>query len=92
MGRRTINLPADLEVTTKAVRPTAEAIGGDIADSDQKIQRALIVRSDGRDRRTIRILTVMFKRMAPAARREPTVPRRSDPCELLAKSGGGFHT
>jgi hypothetical protein len=66
-GRRTINLPADLEVTTKAVRLTAEAIGGDIADSEQKILRALRVRSDGRDRRTIRILTVMCKWMAPAS-------------------------
>ena len=67
-GRRTINLPPDLEVTTKAVRPTAEAIGGDIADSgEQKIQRARSVRSDGRDRRTIRILTVMCKSMTPAS-------------------------
>jgi hypothetical protein len=30
-------LPAELEVTTKAVRPTAEAIGGDIAESERKI-------------------------------------------------------
>jgi hypothetical protein len=41
-GRRTIHLPADLELTTKevtikAVRPTVEAIGGDVADSEQKI-------------------------------------------------------
>jgi hypothetical protein len=36
-GRWTIYLPAELEVTTKAVRPTAEAIGGDIAESERKI-------------------------------------------------------
>jgi hypothetical protein len=66
-GRRTINLPADLEVPAKAVRPTAEAMGGDIADGAQKIQRALSVRSGGRDRRAIRILTVMCKWMAPAS-------------------------
>lgn len=46
---------------------TAKAIGGDIAGSERRIQRALSVRSDGRDRRTIRILTVMCKSMTPAS-------------------------
>ena len=68
---------------------TAKAIGGDIAGSERRIQRALSVRSDGRDRRTIPILTVMCKMDGPRRpRREPTVPRRSDPCELLPKSEG----
>ena len=66
--RRTINLLADLEVTTKAVEPTAESIGGDIAATKQQIRRALTVRSDGRDRKTIRILSAhMPKWMAPAS-------------------------
>ena len=41
-GRRQIELLAGLEVTTKAVERTAEAIGADIAESEQReIQRAL---------------------------------------------------
>jgi hypothetical protein len=41
-GRRQLELLAGLEVTTKAVERTAEAIGGDIADGEQKeLQRAV---------------------------------------------------
>jgi hypothetical protein len=41
-GRRQMELLAGLEVTTKAVERTSEAIGGDIAGSEQKdIQRAV---------------------------------------------------
>jgi hypothetical protein len=41
-GRQQIKLLADLEVTTKAVERTAEAIGGDIAQGEQReIQRAM---------------------------------------------------
>jgi hypothetical protein len=40
-GRQQIGLPADLEVTAKAVERTAEAIGADIAAGEQReIQRA----------------------------------------------------
>ncbi len=41
-GRQQMKLLADLEVTTKAVERTAEAIGGDIAQGEQReIQRAM---------------------------------------------------
>jgi len=41
-GREQMKLLADLEVTTKAVERTAEAIGGDIAQGEQQqIQRAV---------------------------------------------------
>jgi hypothetical protein len=41
-GRQQMKLLADLEVTTKAVERTAEAIGGDIAQGEQReIQRAV---------------------------------------------------
>jgi len=41
-GRQQMKLLADLEVTTKAVERTAEAIGADIAESEQRhIQRAV---------------------------------------------------
>ena len=41
-GREQKKLLADLEVTTKAVERTAEAIGGDIAQGEQQqIQRAV---------------------------------------------------
>lgn len=41
-GRRQLKLLADLEVTTKAVERTAEAVGGDIAARQQaEIQRAM---------------------------------------------------
>ena len=41
-GRRQMKLLADLEVTTKAVERTAEAIGADIAAGEQQeIQRAV---------------------------------------------------
>ena len=41
-GRQQMKLLADLEVTTKAVERTAEAIGADIADKEQQeIQRAV---------------------------------------------------
>jgi hypothetical protein len=41
-GRQQMKLLADLEVTTKAVERTAEAIGGDIAQGEQQeIQRAM---------------------------------------------------
>ena len=41
-GRRQLQLLADLEVTTKAVERTAEAIGADIAHGEQReIRRAL---------------------------------------------------
>jgi hypothetical protein len=41
-GRQQMKLLADLEVTTKAVERTAEAIGEDIAKRDrQEIQRAV---------------------------------------------------
>jgi hypothetical protein len=41
-GRQQMRVLADLEVTTKAVERTAEAIGGDIAQSEQRqIQRAI---------------------------------------------------
>jgi hypothetical protein len=41
-GRQQMKLLADLEVTTKAVERTAEAIGGDIAQREQReIQRAM---------------------------------------------------
>ena len=41
-GRRQMKLLADLEVTTKAVERTAEAIGEDIAIREQaEIQRAM---------------------------------------------------
>ena len=41
-GRQQMKLLADLEVTTKSVERTAEAIGGDIAQGEQKeIQRAM---------------------------------------------------
>jgi hypothetical protein len=41
-GRNQMKLLAGLEVTTKAVERTAEAIGGDIADGEQReIQRAI---------------------------------------------------
>jgi hypothetical protein len=41
-GRQQMKLLADLDVTTKAVERTAEAIGGDIAEGEQReIQRAV---------------------------------------------------
>jgi hypothetical protein len=41
-GRQQMKLLADLEVTTKAVERTAEAIGGDIAEGDkQRVQQAV---------------------------------------------------
>jgi len=45
-GRQQMKLPADLEVTTKAVERTAEAIGENIAAREQEeIQRDLFVGS-----------------------------------------------
>ena len=76
-GRQQMKLLADLEVTTKTVERTAEAIGDDIAQGEQQeIQQSRPVGSAGGHRQPVRILYVQMDGTGVPVVKKETVGRQ----------------